>query len=500
MITILGLGPGDPNLLTREAWGVISRAKLVYVRTRRHPTVAGFPKRTVVRSFDHLYRKHAAFDDVYAAIVTAIMRVARKGNVVYAVPGHPLFGEKTTSLLLAQARLEGVSTRVIGGLSYVEPTLEALTVASLATPDMPVIADPMNGLQLCDALDLAVAHHPALDPDRPVIIGQIYSRAVASNVKLTLMNQYGPRHMVCVVGGERRGTTGVGSSDAVRWLPLAELDHGDWFDHLTSLYVTASSAISSFARLQETTAHLRAPEGCPWDQEQTHASLRNTLLEEAYETLQTIDQDDMPALKEELGDLLFNIVLQVQIATEAEEFRMIDVIESIDAKLKRRHPHVFGDVHVADAAQVLINWETIKKSERKNKGETRKGALDGIARALPALAKAQKMGARVERSGFRWDTPEQRLAKVREELQETLAARDEQQRFEELGDLLFTLAVVANGYHVDAESALRAACAKFAKRFSVVERLVDDRGQEMKTMTSSALLELWAQAKQRART
>ena len=144
---------------------------------------------------------------------------------------------------------------------------------------------------------------------------------------------------------------------------------------------------------------------------------------------------------------------------------------------------------------LLVNWEAIKKTERKARGDGRKSALDGIAPALPALAKAQKMGARAERTGFKWNTPGQRSRKVREELREVLTAENDQHRFEEFGDLLFTIAVLANGYEIDAESALREACAKFARRFHAVEHLSDDRGLDMKQMNLRALLKLWNEAK-----
>jgi tetrapyrrole methylase family protein / MazG family protein len=434
---------------------------------------------------------------VYAHIVNALVKEAKKrggtADVIYAVPGHPLVGETTVPMLLARAKQLNIETRLVSGLSFIEPVLEQMTNAELRTTNKktlvprPSSLDPIHGLQLCDALDLANQHHPPLNPDQPALIAQVYSRAVASDVKLTLMNQYPPLHEVWVVRGSldtRRST-------------LHELDHADHFDHLTSLYVPALPRASSLEALQELMAHLRAPEGCPWDQEQTHQSLRNTLLEEAYEVLTAIDEGDMQALKEELGDLLFNIVFQVQMATEAEVFRMADVIGEVHAKLIRRHPHVFGDLNTTDKKQISANWDAIKKQEHKAKGAERKSILDGIPPALPALAQAQKMAHKAEKAGFKYDDNAQRMAKVREELDEIMTAKDRDNLQEEFGDLFFSLADLADGFGIDAEAAAREANLKFSKRFRALEQLIKRRKQNMNKMSSDELQAAWQQIKKK---
>lgn len=480
MLTVLGLGPGDASLLTREAWDVLSGAKEVYLRTRKHPTVKGLPSHLKVHSFDRIYNAGADFAEVYEAITQKVLGLARKADVIYAVPGHPLVGESTVPMILARAKAQGIPTRLVAGLSFIEPALE---IASAHEETL----DAMSGLQIADGIEIAGMHHPPLNPDKPALIAQVYSRAVASDVKLTLMNQYPPLHTVLVVDGARR---------AARRVPLAELDHTDAFDHLASLIVPALPMPASFEALQETMAHLRAPEGCPWDQEQTHESLRNTLLEETCEVLDAIDAGDLQALQEELGDLLFNVLFQAQMATEAEEFRMTDVIAEIDAKLRRRHPHVFGDLKVKDHEEVLRNWDAIKKNEEKTHGKPkRESALDGVPRSLPALARTQKLAARAERAGFVWGNLQQRLDKVHEELNETLAAPDAANRAEEVGDLLFMVADLAMAWEVDAESALREANNKFTRRFHVMERLSRERGLKLKDMDTAAALVLWKEAK-----
>ncbi len=507
MIILLGLGPGSANLLTREAWDVLSAGERVYLRTRHHPAVAGLPAHLALQDFDALYDGATSFDDVYAQIAEAIIAAAQTtpGDVVYAVPGHPLVGEASVWLILRRARQLGIPTRIVSGISFIEPSLEALNEAFVVSSlDRSTTAptqdsqlktqndslDPLDGLQICDALEIVTLHHPPLNPDKPALIAQIYSRAVASDVKLTLMNQYPPEHPVFVVRGGKR------TPAPCHRVSLSQLDHADRFDHLTSLYVPPLPQPGGFESLQETIAHLRAPEGCPWDREQTHESLRSTLLEETYEVLAAIDAGDLEALREELGDLLLNVVLQCQIATEAEEFRMCDVIAEVDAKLRRRHPHVFGHVVVNDAQEVIANWNAIKRQEKAAKGEATGSALDGIAPALPALAQAQKLAHRAEKAGFRWNSHGDRLAKVREELEEAANARDDAHRAEEIGDLLFTIADWADGYGIDVETAAREANLKFARRFRALERIVHERGLSLSVMSQAEKLAIWREIKQ----
>ena len=347
-------------------------------------------------------------------------------------------------------------------------------------------------------------HHPPLNPDKPALIAQIYSRAIASDVKLTLMNQYPPEHVVYIVRAgtvdkvkRRKGKKAKSPLHPLTFSPLHLLDHTDAFDHLTSLVVPPLAQIGGFEAFQETIAHLRTPEGCPWDREQTHESLRTTLLEETYEVLTAIDEGDMDALKEELGDLLLNVVLQAQIATEAEAFRMSDVIAGINTKLIRRHPHVFGSTSVKDSGEVVANWNEIKKQEKADKGQTDASVLDGIAPTLPALSQAQKMAHRAERAGFKWDSHEARLAKVREEIDEVLTATSAAHRAEEFGDLCFTIADWADGYNIDIETAAREANLKFARRFRKLEGIVRKRGLDLNAMSQTEMLGVWREVKKR---
>jgi tetrapyrrole methylase family protein/MazG family protein len=484
-ITIVGLGPGDPALLTLQAWDLLSQAGEIYLRTRRHPTVAGLPQGVVLHSLDDLYDRAADFSAVYEAIADQILALGRRpGGVVYAVPGHPLVGEASVQHILRGAAAEGLPVRLVDGLSFIEPVLDQLGLDALA------------GLQLADATDLAAAHHPALDPDRPALIGQLYSRRLASEVKLTLMNAYPEEHPVTIVRA-----AGSGQASSVT-LPLYELDRRDEVDHLTALYLPPLSACGSagLPGLQETVARLRAPDGCPWDREQTHKSLRSTLLEEAYEVLAALDAEDDEKLAEELGDLLMQVAMHVQIATEEGAFRFADVIARIDAKLKRRHPHVFGNLQVRDSDEVLRNWEAIKAEERQASRASAEAGhetspLGGVPPILPALARAQALGERAARAGFDWPDVEGVLAKVAEEAGELAAAGDGDAREEEFGDLLFALANLARWVKLDAEMALRRAADRFTRRYTRLTELLTARGTDLWQLSLSERKALWREAR-----
>jgi len=329
-------------------------------------------------------------------------------------------GEVTVTRILKRAERAGIPVRIVNGVSFIAPSLVSLGL------------DALNGLQMADATDLAARHHPPINPDAPAIIGQLYSREVASDVKLTLMNQYPDDHpvkLLCAAGT---------AQERVETLPLYELDRRDDINHLTALYVPPLARPGAFETFQDTIAHLRAPDGCPWDREQTHASLRRNLLEEVYEVLAALDAEDADALREELGDLLLQIVLHSQIAVEAGEFSMAEVIAAIDAKLKRRHPHVFGDVQVSGVAEVFANWETIKKAERADDGHGDKSALDGVPVSLPALAQAEAYGDRASRVGFDWPNVKCAGQGGRRDPRNPAGCRPQEQA-EEFGDLLFSL-------------------------------------------------------------
>jgi tetrapyrrole methylase family protein/MazG family protein len=474
-ITIVGLGPGGAALMTREARTVLDAAGEIWVRTARHPVV---DELTALpwKPMDSFYEREDDFSGVYRAIADEVLRLAeRPEGVVYAVPGSPRVGEATVARILDQAGRRGTPVRIVEGLSFIEPVLSAMDI------------DALDGLHVADAVELAALHHPPFPPSAHALIAQLYSRDLAGEVKLTLINQYPDEFPVRLI--HAAGTAG----QAVEDLPLYAIDRSEAIAHLTALYIPPwKGALESF---QETIARLRAPGGCPWDRKQTHRSLRGNLVEEAYETLEALDREDSRALTEELGDLLLQILLHAQIATEAGDFRMADVIAGIDEKIHRRHPHVFGEVRVDGVDQVLRNWEDIKAAERSGAAEKKKGLLDGVPVSMPALEQAISLQKRAARVGFDWPSVDGVKAKLAEEIGELEAARDEDERSSELGDVLFAAANYARWLKVDPESALREANARFRRRFAGVEAGAERIGKPLREMSIEELDALWEEAK-----
>ncbi len=476
-ITILGLGPGDPQLLTRQVWQTLNEANEVYLRTSQHPTVDGFPANLKIHSFDHLYEKEESFTAVYEEIVTQILDLAKRpAGVIYAVPGDPYIAEATSPEIVRRARSLGLSCQILAGISYIEPTFTALGV------------DPLPHTVLLDALELTQAHHPPFPPNVPVLVAQLYSPWVASNVKLTLMSLYPDEHPVRLVHGA--GTP----AQRVEDLPLYQIDHSPSIGLLTSLYVPPLAQGTSFEAFQEIIAHLRAPDGCPWDKEQDHQSLRPNLLEETYEVLSAIDDDDPAAMREEFGDLLLQIVLHAQIASEYGEFTMAEVLQGIHHKIVHRHPHVFGDLKASEATEVIQHWERIKAEERRENGEN-KGMLDGVPLALPSLTQAEAYQKRAARIGFDWPEITGVMDKVMEEIGEVQEAPNAEARRAELGDLLFSVVNLTRWHNVDAESVLREANLRFKKRFTYLEKKARTAGRELSSYTLGELDAFWEEAK-----
>lgn len=319
-----------------------------------------------------------------------------------------------------------------------------------------------------------------------------------------------------------RAAHGSGPSELLRALypadhPLlgldgaAELTLGDATDAALATgawYVPALASLANSASphaLPWLVARLRAPDGCPWDREQDHLSLRKFLLEETYEVYDALEKGSTPELAEELGDLLLQIVLHAEYAAEDGVFDLTDVYRDVVTKIVRRHPHVFGDVVADSAAEVIRNWEQIKAGERASrsademesagKDESVPAAFAGLSKSLPALAYAQEMQERAASLGYDWPSIEGVLDKVSEEAAEVIDARDDAERREEFGDLLMVLVNLARKLGIDSESALRAASAKFAKRFANVERQAAQRDIELRALSMDELDELWQAAK-----
>ncbi len=343
--------------------------------------------------------------------------------------------------------------------------------------------DPGAGLQIVDAAALGdpLTQPGFPSPWAPLVILDLCSAQVATEVQRALLRQYPPEHAVRVVAD---GGTEVRDCSIAALHPQASADQP------VALWVPPAPALqprSSLRTLEVIVARLRAPDGCPWDREQTHHTIKRNLLEETYELLEALDAEDAAAQTEELGDLLMQVFLHAQMAREAGEYDLGDVTAGITDKLVRRHPHVFGDVTVSGAEEVLRNWEAIKKSEGKGKASV----LEGLPPALPALTMAMALCRRAASSGFTWPDATGAWAKFEEELGEFRVASGDGERKWELGDVLLTLVNLARLQGYDAEECLREANARFRRRFMTMEGLAAERGQPLPALPLEELLGLW---------
>ncbi len=348
-IIVVGLGPGGAEYLSMGALEALQKAGRVLLRTAVHPTVAQLPSFGIkCESLDWVYESTAELAEVYTRLAEEVTKAARnaEGTVVYAVPGHPLVAESSVKALLDRAEKERLEVEVIPSISSVE-----LCILRLGF-------DPLQ-----EGLRLADAQSPSrIDPGTATLFLQLDSRLVASELKVNLLEAFPAEHEVALIY-----SAGTPEKERIERLSLAELDHREDFDHLTSLLVPSLSGEQrrvSFQDLVDLMARLRATDGCPWDREQNHRSLRPCLEEETREVLEAIEKEDPKALCEELGDLLLQILFHARLAAEAGEFNMEDVLRGLRDKLVERHPHVFGGEKIATAAEVLEAWKELKRKSR----------------------------------------------------------------------------------------------------------------------------------------
>src|SRR6266566_2116190 len=496
-ITIVGLGPGQWSDLTLEAYRVLAQAaveeRAVYFRTLIHPTIEQLKIELPglhCGSFDRFYDESSNWETLYQRIAEEICSLAAGQAVIYAVPGHPLIGESSVQHVLALARERNLSTSIVAGLSFMEPVCTALEL------------DPLDaGTQLVDATMLAAlgADEVAgkIIPTLPLLVGQVYNRRLASAVKLALGEIYPDEWPVKLVRA-----ASVEADETVVTLPLYELDRSaSLANHLSTLYVPPVEEMTAL-RLPETLRYItmrlrREPDGCPWDRKQTHRSLTRHVIEETYEVVEALEENDMEKLAEELGDLLLQVYLHAEIARQEGDFAIGDVFEHVNAKLIRRHPHVFGEVKVSGAGQVIQNWDAIKKQERIAAGKDvqSESVLDGVPLAAPSLIVAQEYQKRVARTGFEFENLQDVLTKVQEELQELQEASTPEHQHEEMGDVLYMVAKVARWLNIDAEEALRHANRKFRQRFQAMEKIIREQGRTFASYSLVEWLELWERVK-----
>ncbi|HHV78572.1 MAG TPA: nucleoside triphosphate pyrophosphohydrolase [Firmicutes bacterium] len=481
-VVVVGLGPGGADWLPASNIEELKKADRVFVRTERHPSVDCLTSAGVrYTSFDHVYETAADYQEVYSRIVEAVLAAsADSGVVAYAVPGSPLIGEASVFLLKKRCAERGVPIRIVPAPSFVDALVDELEI------------DVTDGLAIFDAASVARSGTD-ISLSRHNFFMQVYNRGIGSDLKLWLMNILPEEHPVNVVRA-----AGVPRLKRFEQVPVWKLDRLEWIDHLTSVHVEVNPGdeLKSMRSLVSTVATLRGEGGCPWDRAQTHESLRPYVIEEGYEVIAAIDSGDANKLREELGDLLLQVVLHAQISAEEGAFNIYDVIGELNRKMIRRHPHVFGRAHAKTAEEVLLRWDALKKAEAVSEGE-KMSVLGKLPSYLPALMQALKIQQAASRMGFDWENVDGPFQKIFEEANElkAAAAQGGQNVEAEAGDLLFSVVNYCRFLNVDPELALKSAVKRFVRRFELMDELARKRGSDLSSMSLEQLDALWEESK-----
>ncbi|HWQ58460.1 MAG TPA: nucleoside triphosphate pyrophosphohydrolase [Clostridia bacterium] len=465
-----------PGSISCAAEAAVKNANKLFLQTAHHPSAAWIVRAGLsFESMDDLYAEAEDFDALNSAIAD---RLARSGaDAIYAVPGRGVGAALKAKLLKACGERE-IELTLLPGIGYAEAALAMAPAVS------------SGDVRIVEASALPLP----LDPYVTLCVEEIDTPLRAREVKLALTEYFPDEHPAYFCHMDAQGSYSVSP------IPLYELDRQNAYFAADALVVPAAS----FERLSRhglegltgVMERLRAPGGCPWDAEQTHESLKKSLVEETYEVLDAIERNDMDALCEELGDLLLQVVFHAQLEAELRSFTMRDVTTGIVNKLVYRHPHVFGDVSVSGSAEVLVNWDQLKKKEKRQ--DTVSEAMESVPRGFPALMRAQKLQKKAATVGFDWPDASgalDKLAEEADELRTAVGGEGEARVFEEAGDLLFSAVNAARLAGCDAELALREACDKFLKRFTELERDVTADGLELSKLGIDALNLRWERIK-----
>lgn len=479
MIKIVGLGPGAPEALTIGTIKALEESKNIIFRTEKHPTV-DYLKDTIknFKTYDHFYESGNNFDEVYENIAKDVVsQYKNTGELIYAVPGHPLVAEKSVFNLMKLCDENNIEYKILPAVSFIDAMMDSLKI------------DPIEGLKIIDAFDMK---NQVLDKRIGTIITQVYNPLIASEVKLQLLEFYNDDTMIDYVRA-----AGIEGQESIRKIPIYELDMQEDIDYLTSVYIPKDlDNKKDFNDLVSIVDTLRGEGGCPWDREQTHESLKNQLIEECYEVIDAINNDDIDGIIEELGDVLLHVVFNASIGNDDGYFNITDVIEGICSKMIYRHPHVFECKQETTSEEVISNWDELKTKEKKFTSITEE--LNAVAKSLPSLIRAHKVQKKAAKVGFDWNSVEDAALKVEEELKEVLEVYKSDNKakiIEEVGDLLFSCVNVARFLKVNEEEALSKTTEKFIKRFSFIEEFALSKGKKLTEMTLEEMDDLWNESK-----
>ena len=478
-IYVIGLGPGSIESLTLGAVERINSGDKNFLRTEKHPTIEYFIDKDIsYSSYDYLYDREEDFNMVYENIVADLVNESEKyPSINYFVPGNPMVAEKTIQLLIEK----NIDIEIVSGMSFIEPMIEL------------VHRDPINGLKIVDG---ASFDSLMVDINSDMIITQVYNRRILSEVKIILSEIYGDEYEIYLIH-----SAGVRDAEKKYFIPILELDRIEEIGALTSIYIPKMEKINKkvfdFNDLLGIMRLLRSVDGCPWDIEQTHESIRQSVIEEAYEVVDAIDKQDIDGLIEELGDLLLQVLFHCQIAFDEGEFNLYEVTSTLANKLIYRHPHVFSKKSVEKSEEVVYNWNMLKYAKRNILSLTDR--LKDIPK-LPALMTSFKIQEKAAEVGFDWEDIKGPLEKVMEEYNEVVDAMEKfgggaEETEGELGDLIFAVVNLSRFLDVNPEVALNRTINKFIGRLEFMEARLEGTGKKFEEMTLNEMDELWNLAK-----
>lgn len=473
-INIIGLGAGRLEDLTIKAFNALNENNPTYLRTNKHPIVNELRAKNInIESFDDFFEKYESFEEVYENIFTKIVELSEKhGKINYCTAGSPFYGDIVTKKLIDEYKGK-INIIIMDGMSFLDKCIK-MSGGSY-----------YKSIKILDCLE---ADEFSFDTDSLNIVMQVYDEEIASHLKIKLMETYPDDIEVEIIDV---------LAENVKKIPLYELDQEKNYGFSTYFCIKpieiSENSVYNINNLLRLTKVLRGPDGCPWDKKQTHESLRQHAVEEAYEVVDAIDNQDIDNLVEELGDLLFQVIFHSELGSEEGYFNFKDVVTKVTEKMYSRHPHVFGPKLAETADEALLSWENSKKKE-KNLG-TYTENLKNVPKALSTLSRSYKLQKRAAEVGFDWPDVNGALDKIKEELFEFMEEYknlDYDKMENEFGDLLFAMVNFARFMKINPDIALNKTNNKFISRFEFIE---NNSTKDLKDMTLREMDELWEKSK-----
>jgi len=472
-IQIIGLGAGSIDELTIRAHKALNGNIPTFARTERHPIIKKLQEEVEIKCFDDFFEKYETFDEVYEKMTDNILELVKKhGKINYCTAGSPYYGDIVTKKLINEYK-DQINIIIIDGMSFLDKCIKL---------------SGFSDYKAIKVLDCLEADEFSFDINSFCIVSQVYDSEMASQLKLKLMETYPDDTSILKMDV---------LEDNVKKIPLFMLDQEKNYGFSTYFCILpieiSKNTVYNVTNLCRIVKILRSPDGCPWDMKQTHESIRQHVIEEAYEVVDAIDNDDVDNLVEELGDLLFQVVFHAELGSEDGYFNFSDVVTNLCKKMYSRHPHVFGDIKAVNADEALESWEASKQKEKNLSSYT--DNLKNVPKALSPLSRSYKIQKRAAEVGFDWPDAEGAVLKIKEELFEFLEEyknSDSEKMEEEFGDLLFALVNLARFVKINPDIALNKTINKFINRFEYIET---NSKKDLKQMNLEEMDELWEESK-----